>query len=635
MINQTINDRYQLIEQVGSGGTAVVFHGIDTYTNDEVAVKILRPELAEDAELVHHFEREASAAAALSHPNLVKMRDVGYDPDLDLHYMVMNYIEGITLKEHIAKYGCLNPDIAAKITLDVAMGLQHAHSNGVVHRDIKPQNIIIDKDNNVKLTDFGIAHIVTDTTLSDEPSQDMIGTVYYTAPEQVKSLCVDARSDIYSLGVVLYEMVTGNVPFEGNTAADITMQHVTKEAESARYINVEVSLALDNIIKNAMAKRLENRYRAIDDMIRDLKKYLQNRNAIIPILQKPRPVKERIEIKKLPERKRQKRQQELNSILVNFFLIIVLTITLIGIGYVVVDFGKQILEKNFERTELEVPSVVGMKADDARELLKSNQLVYREIEHQYNASVPKGYIVSQSPKADEPVDADALVDVVVSLGAFIIDVPDFLGMDIINAEFLMRNNGYITGKYNYVESEAAKGTIISQSIEPGSHSLNGNTVQIVFDVSEGSSKTTIEMKNFVGYSYMSIEQLASLYNIRIGKVTYDYSDTAAKDTVISQSIEAGTEIARNSIVDFVISLGKRVDTEKELIIDISPESVSSQGTVFIEVKYYDKKELVSANEGNYEVENNKVIIKVKGAGTMNFYIYVNGVYSHMKEIVFN
>ena len=636
MINTILNDRYKILRQIGSGGMSIVYKALDMQTSEVVAIKVLRPELAEDVQLLKRFNQEATAASALSHPNIVKMRDVGCDSQT--HYIVMDLIEGITLKEYIEQNKPLAPQEAAKIALDIAKGLQHAHSNGVIHRDIKPHNIIIDKDNVVKITDFGIARIVSDATRTTQCGKDMMGTVYYTSPEQVRGYNVDARTDIYSLGVVLYEMVTGSVPFDGETAVSIAMQHVTKEPEAVKKINKDVPVALDNIIKNAMAKRIENRYKTIDDMIRDLKKYISNYESEIKLLSTPSVVrKNKIVLKQPTEKQKKQRKKELNSLLINMVLVIILATLFAVLVYGIYNIGLSIYENNFVLSQVQTPSVVGQTADEAKSVLQDKQLVYREISTRYSSTVPKGCIIEQTPAAGETVNEDTLVDVVISLGAFIIDIPDFKGMNIVSAEYELRSNPYITiGKYNYIEDAADEGTIIGQSIEPGKFSLDGNYVTIYFDISTGTQKTTVEMKDFVGYAYSSLEQLASVYNITIGKITYEYSDTIGKDIVMRQSIPKGTEIEKNTTVDFVISLGPLVVAEKTITINVpSSITVSDNDTVYLRIKYIDNNQFADAINERVEVVDSVITVKLKGTGTVNYYIYINDRFIESRVVKFN
>lgn len=636
MTGKILNNRYKLEEQIGSGGMSIVYKALDLQASQTVAVKILRDELSDDAQLIKKFNVEAEAAKRLMHPNIVRTLDVGCDGNM--HYIVRDLIEGVTLKEYIDEKGAIEPVHAAEIAYKIALGLQHAHSSGVIHRDIKPHNIIIGVDGSVKITDFGIAHIVSDATRTTEYGKSLVGTVYYTSPEQVRGLNVDERTDIYSLGVVLYEMVTGTLPFDGENAVNIAMQHVTKEPESAKKLNKNISTSLDNIIKNAMAKKYENRYRTIDDMIRDLQKCIAGDNHSAVALKKPIKTRNKNNRKKTEkdetkeQRKKEKQTQNLNLFLGNILIVVLLSCLLVILIYGIYEVGSTIIENNFEVSSVDVPDLYGESEQGARELLEKKQLIYRAVSSQYSSKVPKGCIVSQTPQAGEQVNEDTLIEVIVSLGAFEIDIPNCLGKDLMTAEYELRSNGYIAIKYNYVENDEPENTIVAQSIPQGKYSLDGNYVTITFDVSKGPSKDVVVMKNYVGYTEKTLRELAGGFTI---KVTYEYSDTVGKDIVISQSVPAGTQIENGDEVHFVVSLGQQKLVKKSWTYTLDDSvTVSSSDTVFAEVKRIKNGSWVTVFEGDVDVYDSQITIELNGSGTQTYYLYINGEYKSNKQLDF-
>lgn len=636
MTGKILNNRYKLEEQIGSGGMSIVYKAIDLQASQTVAVKILRDELSDDAQLIKKFNVEAEAAKRLIHPNIVRTLDVGCDGNM--HYIVRDLIEGVTLKEYIDEKGAIEPVHAAEIAYKIALGLQHAHSSGVIHRDIKPHNIIIGVDGSVKITDFGIAHIVSDATRTTEYGKSLVGTVYYTSPEQVRGLNVDERTDIYSLGVVLYEMVTGTLPFDGENAVNIAMQHVTKEPESAKKLNKNISTSLDNIIKNAMAKKYENRYRTIDDMIRDLQKCIAGDNHSAVALKKPIKTQNKNNRKKTEkdeakeQRKKEKQTHNLNLFLGNILIVVLLSCLLVILIYGIYEVGSTIIENNFEVSSVDVPDLYGESEQGARELLEKKQLIYRAVSSQYSSKVPKGCIVSQTPQAGEQVNEDTLIEVVVSLGAFEIDIPYCVGKDLMTAEYELRSKGYIAIKYNYVENDEPENTIVAQSIPQGKYSLDGNYVTITFDVSKGPSKDVVVMKNYVGYTEKTLRELAGGFTI---KVTYEYSDTVGKDIVISQSVPAGTQIENGDEVHFVVSLGQQKLVKKSWTYTLDDSvTVSSSDTVFAEVKRIKNGSWVTVFEGDVDVYDSQITIELNGSGTQTYYLYINGEYKSNKQLDF-
>ena len=353
MTDTILNNKYKILNEIGSGGMSIVYKAQDLETSQYVAVKILRSELVEDEHVVKKFNQEAEAVKGLSHPNIVQTLDVGEDGDV--HYIVRELVEGVTLKAYLDEHKVLDPVVAANIALKVAYGLQQAHSFGIIHRDIKPHNIILGDDDSVKITDFGIAYVISDATKTTEYGKNLVGTVFYTSPEQVSGKPVDQRTDVYSLGVVLYEMVTGVLPFDGENAVNIAMQHVTKEPESARKLNKAVNASLDNIIRNSMAKKFENRYRNCDEVIRDLQKYLEGENAPIYLLGGSALAglntfekKERSQKKALRNKQRkEKSSQKLNKFLLTFLLVVFMLGGLMFLLYGVYMLIDNIWSNNF------------------------------------------------------------------------------------------------------------------------------------------------------------------------------------------------------------------------------------------------------------------------------------------------
>ncbi len=642
MIDQILNDRYKILSQIGSGGMSIVYKALDMQTNSEVAIKVLRPELAEDEQILKRFNHEVKAASALSHPNIVKLIDIGNDGNVN--YIVLDLVKGITLKDYINDHAPISPQKAATIVLGIAHGLKHAHSKNIIHRDIKPQNIIIDKNDAVKITDFGIARIVTDATRTTQYGQDMVGTVYYTSPEQIRGLSIDARSDIYSLGIVLYEMVTGRVPFDGETAVNIAMQHVTKEADTARKYNKEIPVDLDIIIKNAMAKKVENRYSTIDDMIKDLEKFIKGAPIKNLANRKEEKAQKHLDEKKkrkvLSKKAKNKKRAKLNALLLNLLLLILLSGIFILLIYGTVNLVQVIYQNNFVMSKVAVPDIVGDSADEARITLENKQLTFRQTSERYSSTIPEGFVIEQNPTAGTEVNEDAFVEVTVSLGAFTINVPYFVGELITDVEFSLKSNSYIVlGTYNYVESNLPENTVVAQSIPAGEFSLDGNTVTITLDVSKGPSKDFTTMINFVGLTYSSLEQLAPINNITIGNVTYVYHDTIKNGVVIHQSIEPDTVISTKEPVDFVVSLGPLITSTQRITISI-PDYIAENITddkVLVQITYMDSGEKRDAFKSwvYFDPELMSVDVDLTLSGTITFDIYLNNTFISKKTIKFS
>ncbi|MBE5818977.1 MAG: Stk1 family PASTA domain-containing Ser/Thr kinase [Clostridiales bacterium] len=640
MTNTILNNRYKILNELGSGGMSIVYKAQDLETSQYVAVKILRSELVQDEQVIKKFNQEAEAVKGLSHPNIVQTLDVGIDGDV--HYIVRELVEGVTLKAYLDEHKVLDPVVAANIALKVAYGLQQAHSFGIIHRDIKPHNIILGDDDSVKITDFGIAYVISDTTKTTEYGKNLVGTVFYTSPEQVRGMAVDQRTDVYSLGVVLYEMVTGVLPFDGENAVNIAMQHVTKEPESARNLNRAVNASLDNIIRNSMAKKYENRYRNCDEVIRDLQKYLAGENAGIYLLGGSafagldiNEKKERSQKKAVKKKKRKENSaKKLNKFLLTFLLVVLMLGGLMFLLYGVYMLVDNIWSNNFIVTTVEIPSVEGLSGEEAKTALSNRQLIYREVSTQYSSTVPAGHVISQSPAAGESVNEDTLIEVIISLGAYEINIPNCVGKDIMTIEHELKSYGYIViGKYNYVNSLEPENTIVKQSIPFGKFSLDGSYVTIDFDISIGPSDDVVVLKNYVGYTETNLKELAQ--NIRI-KILYEYSEVVGSGKVIRQSIEPGTVLESGDEVTFYVSLGSQKVTDQTLSVYL-PEDVeiAEDGTVYVTIQQIKDSRFVTVFSSDVEVVDGYINIEFSNSGQQTYYVYVNNKFVTQKVINFS
>ena len=379
MLGRILGGRYELIEKTGGGGMAVVYKAKCHLLNRYVAVKILRPDLVENEEFVTRFKRESQAAASLSHPNIVNMYDVGQEDDI--HYIVMEYVDGMTLKEYIRKEGRLSCEEAVRIACQVCSALHHAHENNIVHRDIKPQNILISRDGTAKVADFGIARAVTSATVT-MAGANVIGSVHYFSPEQAKGSYVDKKSDIYSLGIVLYEMVTGVVPFEGDSAISVALKHIQEQVTPPGELNPDIPKSIQYIIERALEKRLEDRYNDAAEMLSDLKRALKEPDGsyvkritsdsqatrVIPRIEYERHIKDHqvtelndIDVKNTTENEGETRVRRRGWMLTT--LSVIAAAAVLFVLFMVV---RTIYNQNFAIRNTEVPSIVGYDESTAR-----------------------------------------------------------------------------------------------------------------------------------------------------------------------------------------------------------------------------------------------------------------------------
>ena len=414
MLGKILGGRYELLEKIGVGGMAVVYKAKCHLLERYVAVKILRPELVENEEFVARFKRESQSAASLSHPNIVNIYDVGQEGDI--HYIVMEYVDGKTLKEYIHEKGRLSSEEAVRICSQICSALYHAHNNNIVHRDIKPQNILLGRDGTAKVADFGIARAVTSATVT-MAGANVMGSVHYFSPEQARGGYVDKKSDIYSLGIVLYEMMTGVVPFEGDSAISVALKHIQEKVTPPEEINPDIPKSIQYIIERAIEKDLSKRYGDAEEMLSDLKRALKEPEGeyvkrfaeddqatrILPVIHDPGdPEGERIEesrngLSREPEDEKVSDKKR-NRIWIG-----------ISVGIVVVVFFvlflllRGIYLQNFVRQDTTVPGVLENDEETANEMLRNKGLIMKVVERRNDDTVPEGRILSQDPTEGRPV----------------------------------------------------------------------------------------------------------------------------------------------------------------------------------------------------------------------------------------
>ena len=503
LIGRRLKNRYEVLGKVGEGGMAVVYRAKDVLLGRTVAVKVLREQFASDADFVARFRLEAQAAASLSHPNVVNIFDVGEDDGV--HYIVMEYVEGENLKERIRR-GRLSIDEAVFIGREIAKALDAAHRQGLVHRDIKPHNVLLTRDGAVKVTDFGIARAANAAT-SLTATGTVIGSVHYFSPEQARGDVVDSASDIYSLGIVLYEMVTGTLPFTGESPVAIALKHLNETSRPVRELNPAVPRELERIIQKATAKSKEERYRSAKELLADLRRVsLYDGVGLEQAPDPPRPappppspppepvdsaatqvyaatavVEEATRTHELPEgempvssrRPQKKRRRRL------VWLFVFLSFA----GGVV--WASQELPKLIFPEEVRVPDVTGLSVAEARRALAEAGLRLQEAGDEYNAAVPAGAVIRQNPEANQRVRMGREIRVWVSRGPEFVVVPDVIGRPKIEAELTITQEGLVLGGVvEEFRTDVPPNTVIGQNPPPSTRIEKGKAVELI--VARGS-----------------------------------------------------------------------------------------------------------------------------------------------------
>ncbi len=568
--NKLLAGRYELIEKIGDGGMAVVYKAKDRLLNRYVAVKILRPEFTRDAQFIESFRKESQAAAGLQHPNIVNVYDVGKEGNI--YFIVMELIDGRPLSDIIEENGPLDYRNVIEIGKQVAAALSLAHKNHIIHRDVKPHNIMITKDGVAKLADFGIAKAISSSTIvnKDEGGQVM-GSVHYFSPEQARGKYVDEKSDVYSLGIVLYEMLTGEVPFDGDNPVEIALMHINEDIKPPSQIIDNVPPALEKIILKATDKYQTNRYENAEVMFEDLNnvdflsKKIGDNILMEGAARKKKPVKINDENEeklnaiisdkggKKSSKNKSKSSDEKSKFKKALPWIIAL-IALIIVGAV----GGYFLSSKFlddDNKKIEVPSLKGMTYDGASDELDSLNLKIEKGDDVYSAEIEKGKIVSQSPIAKTKVKKGSKIKVNISKGKKAGLVPVLIGKTYNDADIsaTLSQYGFVLGNVTYDESEKYdEGIIINQTPSAGSTSRAGSAINIV--VSKGKKEKS-KVPTLTGLTADQAVQALNKEGLQVGDISYEESNVYGKDFVMWQQYSAGTELKKGTSVSIKISKG--------------------------------------------------------------------------------
>lgn len=564
MSSRLLAGRYELIEKIGEGGMAIVYKAKCRLLNRYVAIKILRPEFTKDEQFVENFRRESQAAAGLSHPNIVSVYDVGQEGNI--HFIVMELVEGKTLSKLIEEKGRLDYKEAINITRQVASALSLAHKNQIVHRDIKPHNILITNTGVAKLADFGIAKAVSASTIIGGNNKVM-GSVHYFSPEQARGAYVDERSDIYSLGIVLYEMLTGKVPFDGDNPISIALMHINDPMPPVSAEVPGIPPQLEKIIMKATDKYQTNRYRTADEMIEDL----DNIEFITKVMgQKAFTIageeeKEQPAVSVRPERERTHRKSEpagnteesdktlerANKISTGFIIgaVAVLVIAgIIGLGALLGWFSGDI-------EEIKVPNFVGRTFEEAQALAQETGLEIARGEDVYSPDQEEGKITSQNPTADSVVSPGKLITVYVSKGKKDGVVPKIVGMDYKEASEYLKTFGFELGIVKTESSTLPENVIIEQSVEKGSTASKGTKIDVT--VSDGKGKETVKMPNLIGKTPDEANAIIDTEGLKLGDAAYEETTTTAQNLIFWQQYPEGTELEKGTAVSYKVSKGEK------------------------------------------------------------------------------
>ena len=594
-----LSGRYEVLKRVGSGGMADFYMAKDHKLNRNVAVKVLKSEYVEDEKFLKKFETEAQAVARLSHPNIVNIYDVGIEDGIN--YIVMELAEGITLKEYIRKKGYLSPKETVEISTQIASAISHAHKNHIIHRDIKPQNILVSDTGIIKVTDFGIAKATSSNTVTSTATA--MGSVHYISPEQAKGRFCDEKSDIYSLGITMYEMVTGHVPFDHENGVTIALMHLQNEITPPSQIRDGIPDSLEKIILKCTMKKPEERYQTADDLIADLRLVFEDTSGgyvgVVPAIDDSPTIM--IDQNELTQRintpkKDQKIQQEeplkdeeqnayldeddeeesgMNSKIEKLVIVlaaVVGAIILISIIVFVVkssgvfksgksttttSIGTTAESNDTESKKYTVDNYIGMSLSAAREKIDGKFKI--KVEEEYSADYAKDLVIRQDPESDTELEEGKTLTLVVSKGTRTEDkvsVPEVVGKMESSAKSELEAAGLKVSVKTKYSTDVAKGKVISQS--PGSGNQVTKNSTVVITVSQGEKpETMVRVPNLRYFKESEARSELKNSNLVLGSVLTEYSDSVEKGLVIRQTVSSGSKVKEGTAVGIYVSLGPR------------------------------------------------------------------------------
>ena len=548
MSSRLLSGRYELLEKIGDGGMAVVYKGKDRLLNRFIAIKILRPEFTKDATFVENFKRESQAAAGLTHPNIVGVYDVGREGNIN--YIVMELIEGRTLNDIIEDEAPMDYKKVIDISKQVASALKIAHKNKIIHRDVKPHNIMITNDGIVKLADFGIARAVNDATLST--GSKIVGSVHYFSPEQARGNYVDERSDIYSLGIVMYEMLTGRVPFDGENPVTVALKHINEEITPPSELVAGIPPALERCVMKATSKYQTNRYSSAEELIEELDNIsfvtdvagtsVFASTDVIEKNRKRKAAEEAEEEAASGKKKKKKKKAKRNAIIAAVIVLLLAA----GGWFAAWKMGV------FSSTK-PAPDLRGLSIEEATAKAQEEGFSIKQGKDIYSNDYPEGKVCTQDPEPGAEAPKEGTITVHISKGSKEGVVPNVVGMKQDDVEEYLKEYGYLLGNVKMVTDPAEEGTVLSQDPERGTPLDKESKINIEVSDGKGTEKGTVP--SVTGLSLEDAKKRIKEEGFRVGRVDYDWDNSIDKGYVIYQQYQANSLLDKGTSIDIQVSSG--------------------------------------------------------------------------------
>ena len=654
MTGRVFNNRYEILEEIGKGGMAYVYKARCKLLNRIVAIKVLRDDLEGDSEFLKRFNTEATAAANLTHPNIVSIFDVGVHEER--HYIVMEYVNGITLKEYILKNAPLDAKEALSIAYQICDALQSAHEKGIVHRDIKSHNILIDSERRVKVTDFGIARATSGSTMT--ATDNILGSVHYISPEQARGGYVDCKTDLYSLGVVLYEMLTGKLPFDNESPLAVAMMHCNDTPVSISELNENVPETIEALVMKCLKKETSERYQNASNLKADIMKLLENPNCDLYGTNEAEASKDTDDeidfgstqvlkavtddmlaktkqsgrvVKKADDDDEEKPSKKMfiGAIATAFVIV-----GLFSLFATYVFFPNAGIFKMFSSEDIKVPDLTNYSYEQAEEILTSKKLQIEIKDERESGEIDEGNIISQNPKSGRYVKKDSIVFVVVSKGAKSIRLEDYTDKEYKTAKIALEKLGFEVDKVEQNDNEVAENHIIKQKPQGGEIAEYGSLITLY--VSTGIEDREVVVPRLVGETIEKAKKLIEQNELTVGDITYEKS-VLDKGIVIKQSIGAGESTNVTTAIELVVSNGDQEvegdDTsknQKEKLLSIALPQDREQVTLKICANGAKIHESIQEPKINPEYS-----LKVKGSSITKFEIYFDGILHDSQTIDFS